>query len=308
MRDKTTKCCLEEETMYIITTDTAADLPLSYIEEHHLLIAPLFYRIGETTYGSEGQIMPIREFYSTMRSGAMPTTMGANPEDIKDMLRPHLERGTDVLHIAFSSALSTSYQSAVIAAQDLREEFPNRTIYIVDSTCASLGQGLLVHKALQHKDAGESIEQVHEWVEVNKSHICHAFTVDDLFHLQRGGRISKTTAIIGSLVKIKPVLHVNDNGELISLQNVRGRKKALTTLVDMMVNDIAGYEDQNDIFFISHGDCLDDAVFVAEQVKERTGIQNCIIDYVSATIASHSGPGTLALFYYGKSRSNSVPK
>lgn len=294
--------------MFVISTDTAADLPLSYIEEHHLLIAPLFYRIDDTIYGSPEKTMPIREFYATVRSGALPTTMGANPEDIKDMLRPELEHGTDVLYIAFSSALSTSYQSAVIAAQDLREEFPKRSIFVVDSTCASLGQGLLVHKAIQKRDAGMPIQQVYDWVEANKGHICHAFTVDDLFHLQRGGRISKTTAIIGSLVKIKPVLHVNDQGELISLQNVRGRKKALTTLVDMMVNDIEGYEKENDIFFVSHGDCIDEAIFVAEQVKERTGIQNCIIDYIGAPIGSHSGPGTLALFYYGKSRSNSVPK
>ena len=294
--------------MYIITTDTSADLPASYIEENHLVIAPLFYRIDEVTYGSPDKIMPIREFYAAMRGGAMPTTMGSNPEDIKDLFRPYLERGTDILHIAFSAALSITYQSAIIAAQDLREEFPERTIYIVDSVSASMGQGLLVHKALQQKKAGKTIDEVYEWVETNKTHICHAFTVDDLFHLQRGGRISKATAIIGSVVKIKPVLHVNDQGELISLFNVRGRKKALTSLVDMMVKDIEGYEKENDIFFISHGDCLDDAIFVAEQVKERTGIDTCLVDYVGATIASHSGPGTLALFYYGKSRNNSVPE
>ena len=180
------------------------------------------------------------------------------------------------------------------------EKNPEAKIIVIDSLCASLGEGLLVHKAVELRDAGKSIEEVAKWVEENKLHLCHQFTVDDLNHLHRGGRVSKATAIIGTLVSVKPVLHVDNEGHLTSLVNVRGRKKSLNTLVDNMAKLVGNYE--NDIVFISHGDCLEDAEYVAELIKERFGITDFLINYVSPTIGAHSGPGTIALFFMGETR------
>ena len=230
----------------------------------------------------------------------MPTTNASIPDEVQNSFEAYLKEGYDILHISFSSGLSASHNNARIAANELAEQYPDRKIILVDSLCASLGQGLFVHYAVTMKEQGKSIEEVAAWLEENKLHLCHQFTVNDLFHLHRGGRVSKATAIIGTLINVKPVLHVDNEGHLTSVCNVRGRKKALLKLVELMGEQIDGY--QNDIVFISHGDCLEDAEFVAAQVKERFGIQNFLIDYVSPTIGAHSGPGTVALFYLGNTR------
>lgn len=284
---------------YIISTDSTADLPESYVKEHGIAIQFLSYAFGDTVYGLNNQMDP-HAFYEQMRSGEMPTTNACIPDEVQKSFEAYLKEGYDILHISFSSGLSASYNNARIAANDLAEQYPDRKIVLVDSLCASLGQGLLVHYAVTMKESGKSLEEVVAWLEENKLHLCHQFTVDDLFHLHRGGRVSKATAIIGTLINVKPVLHVDDEGHLTSVCNVRGRKKALLKLVENMGEQIEGY--QNDIIFISHGDCLDDAEFVAAQVKERFGIQSFLIDYVSPTIGAHSGPGTVALFHLGKSR------
>ena len=284
---------------YIISTDSTADLPESYVKEHGIAIQFLSYAFGDTVYGLNNQMDP-HAFYEQMRSGEMPTTNACIPDEVQKSFEAYLKEGYDILHISFSSGLSASYNNARIAANDLAEQYPDRKIVLVDSLCASLGQGLLVHYAVTMKESGKSLEEVVAWLEENKLHLCHQFTVDDLFHLHRGGRVSKATAIIGTLINVKPVLHVDDEGHLTSVCNVRGRKKALLKLVENMGEQIEGY--QNDIIFISHGDCLEDAEFVAAQVKERFGIQSFLIDYVSPTIGAHSGPGTVALFHLGKSR------
>ena len=205
-----------------------------------------------------------------------------------------------MLCIAFSSGLSGTYHSICLAAEELREKYPEATISVVDSLCASMGEGLLIHKAAMLKEAGKSLQEVTQWLEENKLHLCHNFTVDDLFFLHRGGRVSKTTAIVGSALGIKPVLHVDNEGKLVPVGKVRGRKQSLIALVDRMVKQVQGVE--NDIVFISHGDCLEDAEFVRDQIKERLGIQNFMINYIGPTIGSHSGPGTVALFFMGQSR------
>ncbi len=284
---------------YIISTDSTADLPASYVKEHGIAIQFLSYAFGDTVYDLDNQ-MESHAFYERMRSGEMPTTNACIPDKVQQSFETYLKEGYDILHISFSSGLSASYNNARIAANELAEQYPDRKIILVDSLCASLGQGLLVHYATTLKEEGKSIEEVAEWLEQNKLHLCHQFTVDDLFHLHRGGRVSKATAIIGTLINVKPVLHVDDEGHLTSVCNVRGRKKALLKLVEIMGEQIEGFE--NNIVFISHGDCLQDAEFVAAQIKERFGIQNFLIDYVSPTIGSHSGPGTVALFYLGKNR------
>jgi len=284
---------------FLITTDSCADLPDEYFLENNIKCIPLYYNVGDKTYGEE-EVMEPKEFYDKMRKGLMPTTMAANPDYIENAFRNILEKGFDILHVAFSSGLSSTYNSAVIAANEVREDFPSRKVLVIDSKSASLGQGLLVHKLIKFKEEGKTIEETAAWAEENICHVCHQFTVDDLFHLHRGGRISKTTAIVGTLINVKPVLHVDDEGKLVSLHNVRGRKKSLQNLVDTMKKNVEGYD--NDIVFISHGDCVEDAEYVADLIKEQIGIEKFLINYVSPTIGTHSGPGTVALFYIGAKR------
>lgn len=286
---------------FIITTDTTCDLPESYLKEHNLTLLPLYYSFNETVYGDKNLLSP-KEFYNKMRGGEMPTTMAVNQDTAREVFSNLLDKGFDILHIAFSSGLSGSYSSAATVARELCDEKPGSKIIVVDSLCASLGEGLLIHKAVMMKKNGKSIDEIADWLENNKLHLCHIFTVDDLHHLHRGGRVSKTAAVIGTLINAKPILHVDNEGHLIPLNNVRGRKKALIALVDQMEARFDGYKDQNDIFFISHGDCQEDAEFVAAQVKERFGIPDYLIHYVSPTIGAHSGPGTVALFFMGKER------
>jgi DegV family protein with EDD domain len=218
---------------FIITTDTTCDLPQDYMTKHNIRLLPLYYSLNGTIYGDENVLEP-KAFYDIMRGGAMPTTMAVNPDNARQVFIGLLEEGYDILHIAFSSALSGSCSVAAASARELCEERPGSKIFVVDSLCASLGEGLLVHKAVQRKEEGKSLDEVADWLEKNKLSLCHLFTVDDLHHLHRGGRVSKATAIIGTLINVKPILHVDNEGRLIPLNNVRGRKKALISLVDQM--------------------------------------------------------------------------
>ncbi|NLK74818.1 MAG: DegV family protein [Clostridiales bacterium] len=286
---------------FVITTDSTCDLPQDYLAKHNINVAPLYYSFNDIVYG-EKNILTEKEFYNKMRNGAMPTTMAVNPDTIKEIFTRLINQGYDILHIAFSSGLSGSCSVATTVAREMCEENPDIKITVVDSLCASLGEGLLVHKAVQLKEKGKSLDEIASWLEENKLNLCHIFTVDDLHHLHRGGRVSKTSAIIGTLINVKPVLHVDNEGHLIPLNNVRGRKKALISLVDNMEARLDGYRDQNDTVFISHGDCLEDAEFVASLVKERYGINDILINYVCPTIGAHSGPGTVALFFMGNKR------
>ena len=202
--------------------------------------------------------------------------------------------------LTFSSGLSTTYQSAMIAAQDLQEKYPQRKINVVDTLCASLGQGLLVWYACKKRDEGLSLEELTAWCEENKQNLCHWFTVDDLMYLKRGGRVSAATALVGTMLQIKPVLHVDGEGHLINVAKARGRKASINALAAKM--DELGTPGANDTVFICHGDCLEDAEYLAAQVKEKYGVKNVFIYYVGAVIGSHSGPGTLALFFLGKHR------
>ena len=286
---------------YVIMTDTTADLPESYIEEHQLEILSLNYMLEGIVYDRKNPL-DVEEFYARMRSGSMPTTSQINPEQAKEAFASCMEAGNDVLYIAFSSGLSGTYNSACIAAAELEEEgtYPDRKVVVVDSLSASLGEGLLVHKAVKLKEEGKTLEEVVAWTEKNRQNLCHNFTVDDLFHLHRGGRVSKATAILGTMINIKPVLHVDDEGHLTAVDKVRGRKKSLTTLVDRMEKQAEGFE--NPEVFIGHGDCLEDALFVEKLVRERFGTENFIINHVGPTIGAHSGPGTVALFFMGNPR------
>lgn len=286
---------------YVIMTDINADLPEEYIREHGLEVLSLSYMIDGETY-DRNHPLEVGEFYKRMRNGSMPTTSQVNPDQAKKAFTACLKQGKDVLYIAFSSALSGTYNSGRIAAEEIKEEglFPDLKLVVLDSLSASLGQGLLVHKAVQLKEAGKSLEETVSWVEENKLNLCHIFTVDDLFHLHRGGRVSKATAVLGTMINIKPILHVDEEGRLTPIGKVRGRRKSLSALADRMGEQIKGFE--NPEVFISHGDCLEDAEYVEKLVRERFGVENFVINHVGPTIGAHSGPGTMALFFMGNQR------
>ena len=219
-----------------------------------------------------------------------------------DMLTRAAEKseGKDILYIAFSSGLSGTYNSIRMAAEELQEEYPERKLIVIDSLCACLGEGLLVYKAVQLKRAGKSLEEVAAWVEENKLHIMHNVTIDDLFHLHRGGRVSKASAIVGTMIQIKPIIHMDEHGELKVIGKERGRKKALTHIVDMAVKQSEGWD--NDIVMITHGDCKEDAEFVARQVEKKMGVHNILINCIGTVIGSHTGPGVVAVFCMGNKR------
>lgn len=287
-----------------IITDSTADLPEEYLKEHNIDCMNLCYMIGGETYGGEtGKELPWKEFYALMRNGEMPTTAQVNPEEAKEKFKKSIEAGSKkILYLAFSSGLSGTYNSVRIAAEEIMEEYPDCKIIVIDTLCASLGEGLLVYYAVKMQNEGKSFEEVAKWVEEHVQNFVHVFTVDDLNHLHRGGRVSKAVAIIGTLAGIKPVLHVDEEGHLVPQSNVRGRKKSLLKLVDNMEKQMGAYTGKNDVVFISHGDALEDAEFVRDEVKRRFGIEKFIINRVGPTIGAHSGPGTIALFFMGDVR------
>lgn len=286
---------------YVITTDNTADLPYSYYKQHDIEYMYLTYQMEGETYGKQDE-MGFKDFYERMRKGSMPTTSQVNSEEAKEVLRPLLIQGKDILHLAFSSGLSGSYNSVRMAAEELREEFPERKIVVIDSLCASLGEGLFVDKAVEMKEEGKSLEENAAWLEEHKLNFCHVFTVDNLFHLHRGGRVSKVAAVVGTMISLKPLLYVDNEGHLIPLKNVRGRRKSLSGLVTMMEERIGDWKDKNTKIFISHGDCQEDAEYVARLVKEKFGYETFLINTIGATIGAHAGPGTVALFFLGEYR------
>ena len=284
-----------------IITDTTADLPESYIRENELGIMVVPYIMDGIPQGEERK-MEVKEFYDRMRGGMMPTTSQINPETAKEYLNGFLEESRQLLVLSFSSGLSGTCGYVSLASREIMEERPDCRIVVADTLCASLGEGLLVHKAVQLKKAGKSLDETAQWVEAHKENLVHVFTVDDLFHLHRGGRVSKATAIVGTLAGIKPLLHVDEQGHLTAVGKVRGRKKSLQSLVDMMEKQVGSWRDKNDCIFISHGDCAEDADYVKQLVEERFGRKDFLINEIGPTIGTHSGPGTVALFFMGDVR------
>ena len=284
---------------YRIITDSCCDLPETMYGELGLTMIPLTlnFRGQESADLSEGFI---KEMYTGLRAGEVATTAAVNPDGWANAIEPTLAAGEDALVLVFSSGLSTTYQSAVIAANELQEKYPERKICVVDTLCASLGQGLFVWHACNKRNAGMTLEELTAWCEENKLHLCHWFTVDDLMFLKRGGRVSAATALVGTMLQIKPVMHVDNEGHLIKVGTARGRKASINALVAKMGE--TALPDVNDTVFICHGDCIDDANYLAEQVKAKYGVKEVLIYYTGAVIGSHSGPGTLALFYLGAHR------
>ena len=284
---------------YRIITDTCCDLPEKMYDELGLILVRLSVNFqGEVvnTYTEKW----LKNMFDGLRGGATATTAAVNPTEWAAAIEPVLAAGEDALVLAFSSGLSTTYQSAVIAADELMEKYPDRKVKVVDTLCASLGQGLLVWYACQKRDAGLSLEELTAWCEEKKWNLCHWVTVDDLMYLKRGGRISAATAVMGTMLQIKPIIHVDNEGHLVNVGKARGRKGAIETLAKKMGE--TGLPGENDTVFICHGDCIEDAEYLAKLVKEQYGVKKVLIYYVGAVIGSHSGPGTLALFYLGKER------
>lgn len=284
---------------YVITVNSTVDVPKEWLEERKVPVVPLRYTIdGETYKDMEG--LSSKEFFQKIREGKMAVTSQVNPEEAREVFEPLVKEGKDVLHLAFSSALSGTCNSMKIAAEELMEEYPEAKVIVIDTLCACLGEALLLHKALQQKASGKTLEETAKWVEENKLHICHNVAVDDLNHLHRGGRISKATAVIGTMVQIKPIIHMDNNGALQVIGKERGRKKALSRIVDMAVERAKGWD--NDIIMITHGDCIEDAEYVASLVRQKMGIDNILINNIGTVIGSHTGPGVVAVFCMGSER------
>ena len=284
---------------YIITVNSTVDLPKEWLTERGVPVVPLSYTIdGETYQDMNG--LSAKEFFKKLRAGKMAVTSQVNPDDAKEALRPFLEEGKDILHLGFSSALSGTLNSMRIAAEELMEEYPQQKMIVVDTLCACLGEGLLLYYALKRKSEGFSMEETAKWVEENKLHVCHNVTIDDLEHLHRGGRISKTVAVLGGMVKIKPMIHMDDKGALQVIGKERGRRKSLNKIVDTAVKQSKGWE--NDIIMITHGDCEEDARYVEELVREKMGIDQILVNNIGTVIGSHTGPGVVAVFCMGDKR------
>ena len=287
---------------YVIVTDSTTDISVKMAEELELTIVSLSFIMDGKTYAGylDNREMPIKEFYDRTRKGAVTTTAQVNTEDFLSAFEPILESGKDILYIAFSSGLSGTCQSGMLAKKQLSEKYPERRIEVFDSLCASMGEGLLVFYAANMRIAGSSMSEVLKWLENNVLKLAHWFTVDDLNHLKRGGRVSTATAVLGTMLGIKPVLHVDNEGHLVPAAKVRGRKQSLDALVKKM--EETGIDCKNQTIFLSHGDALEDAEYVAAEIKKKFDVKKIEINFIGPIIGAHAGPGTIALFFIAAER------
>ena len=287
---------------YRIITDSCCDLTQEMADELNIMAVPLYvnYKGGSYPNYLDQRELDTKAFYDGMRAGEMGSTNAVNPTQWKEAAEPVLKNGQDILILAFSSGLSTTCNSAVIAAEELAEEYPERKVYVVDTLGASMGQGLMCWYVAKKAAEGVSLEELRDYAEEIKPHMAHWFTVNDLFHLKRGGRVSAATAVVGTMLQIKPVLHVDDEGHLISVSKARGRKGSLDAMVAKFGEDAINPETQT--IFLSHGDCLEDAMYVGEQIKAKYGVVDVKYNYVGPVIGAHTGPGVVALFFYSKKR------
>lgn len=287
---------------FVIMTDSSCDLPADLAQKMELTVLPLFVYVDDkkyTNYLDEREIA-FSEIYAKLRTRCPAKTSAVNMNDFMEPMEHLLKSGKDILYIGFSSGLSGTYNAGAAAAQELAVNYPDRKIYTVDSLCASMGQGLLIYHAWQEKQKGKSIDEVRDFTEATKLHLCHWFTIDDLMFLKRGGRISGATAVVGSMLNIKPVMHVDNDGHLIKVGTARGRKASIKALADEA--EKRGIDLKNQVVFISHGDCANEADYLADIMRTRFGVKDVLVNYVGPVIGAHSGPGTIALFFLGTER------
>ncbi len=287
---------------YVIMTDSCCDLTDQMARDLELEVLPLTMHMDGQDYPNDlaGTAISNQEFYKRIRAGKLATTSAVNVGQFQDAMRRVLESGRDIVCVCFSSALSTTYQSAVIAAEDLRAEFPEAEIHVVDSLSASLGQGLLLYLAVEQKRKGLTAAELAKWVEDNRLTVCHWFTVDDLNFLKRGGRVSATTALLGTMLSIKPIMHTSDEGKLVPVSKARGRKAAIAALLDKI--EALGIHPERQTMFICHADCEEDAKAVAQTIQDRFGTPTVHINYIGPVIGSHTGPNTMGIFFVGTQR------
>lgn len=287
---------------FAIVTDSSCNLPNAVIDKYDLHIASLDFLVDGKPYSSyvKGEENDLQRFYTMMRNREHIKTSAANAQKWTEVIDPVLQAGQDVLVMAFSSALSVTAQEAFNACNSLREKYPERQILAVDTLCAALGEGLLVTYACQMREQGSNLADTYQWVEDNKRKLCHWFTVDDLFFLKRGGRVSAATAVLGTMLGIKPVMHVDDDGRLINVAKARGRKSSLDALVDQM--EKTAIEPEKQLVYVTHGDCLEDAEYLAQQCRERLHVKDVMINILDPVIGSHAGPGTASIFFMGEHR------
>lgn len=286
---------------YVLIADSTNDLPSSIVKENGIDIVPLLYEIGSDIYGRERDLSP-EEFYGKMREGLATKTAAANIEEITEHFEVFLKEGKDIIFMCLSSGISSTVSNAFIAKADLEEAYPEATICIIDSLCASGGQGFLLNIAIQNKNKGMSVVENYENLESVKMNVVHKFTVEDLKYLQRGGRISKAAATIGTMINLKPLLHVDDEGKLVAEAKVRGRKKSLTQLVHSMDECMGSYKDKQDLIMVCHADAKEDAEYAADLITELYHPNKIIFSGIAPTIGAHAGPGTIAIFFMGDKR------
>ncbi|MDF2951850.1 MAG: DegV family protein [Anaerocolumna sp.] len=287
---------------YVIVTESTCDLPVQIVNELDIKVIPMNFELEGKSYTHyyDARELDIHEFYESLRKGQKSITSLVNTEAFLSFFEPILQSGKDILYIAFSSGLSGTYSASLIAIEELLETYKDSKILAVDTKAASVGEGLMVYTAAMKRSEGYSIEEVAEWISSNVLNLCHWFTVDDLNHLKRGGRVSALSATLGTALNVKPILHVDNEGHLIPMEKVRGRKKSLFDLLDHMVETCTNPEEQ--VVFIGHGDTVEDAEFLAGLIKEKLNVNKIHISPIGPVIGTHSGPGTIALFFFGTKR------
>ena len=279
-------------------TDSACDILPEKLKEWDVELIRLPYLFTDDGKEHLDQDQPMHEFYNEMREGRVAKTSGINEDTFQNVFASFLEAGKDILYLAFSSGLSVTCENAKKVAAQLSEQYPDRKIRVVDSLCASAGQGLFVYLAVKNRDKGMSLDENADAMEADKLHLCHWFTVEDLKYLKRGGRISAATALLGTALNVKPVLHVDNEGHLIKMIQTHGRKKSIRKMAEKLGETIL----EDTPIFISHGDCPEDAQLLAKIIREEYGREVELITLIGSVIGAHAGPGTLALFFRGSER------
>ncbi len=287
---------------YLLYTDSNTDISPELVQQMDVKVIPMLFEMDGQSYYNypDNHEMDPRDFYQALRAGKVCTTSQATINRFTEIFEPELQQGNDILYLAFSSGLSGTYNCSQLAIEELREKYPDRRIRTVDTLAASMGEGLLVYLAAQKRQQGMDLDELGDWVEENRLKLCHWFTVDDLMFLKRGGRVSGAAAVMGTMLGIKPVLHVDDEGHLIPMEKVRGRRASLDALVKHMAQTAINPAEQT--IFISHGDCQADCDYVADQIRQKLGVKNIVTNFIGPVIGAHSGPGTVALFFVGEKR------
>lgn len=286
---------------YVIATESNADLEEAFVKEHGICVIPHYYTLDDEMYGEEKELTP-HEFYEEMRAGKKAGTMASNPAVILDRFEKIAEEGKDILFISFSSALSSGINNIKNGADEVMEAHPEMKIVVIDTLSASACEGMMIRQAVAMRKEGKGMDETADWISEHVKYLCALFTVEDLQYLYRGGRLSKSSAVLGGMINIKPILHINDEGKLVPLEKVRGRKKSLSALLDHMEEQLGSFRDKQILPAVIHGDCEEDANAIAQMMKERFGFEKVHVAQIGPSIGAHSGPGTIGLLFMGEKR------